>query len=214
LESLRFFGGMASIFFANLLSAVSSGSAMAEPLKPTLIRLQLEHTPSLNDPGNAPEFYQALGQLVIAWGRLEAHLLACILNILQTPATAGERLPQFSAEHLKLWRDAFCESPALKPYEREAADFADRMQELAALRNPIIHGHWEPFNHTTPLTAGVINIKQAKGTDIIEIKRIAVSTDRLLELAYEASKMNIELLRFSSILSVERGKPPPDVHTL
>ena len=185
---------------------------MAEPLKPTLIRLQLEHTPSPNDPGNAPKFYQALGQLVIAWGRLEAHLLACILNILQTPATAGKRLPRSSAEHLKLWRDAFYESPALKPYERETADFADRMQELADFRNPIIHGHWEPFDHITPLSADVLNIKEAKETDtfdgeerhIIEIKRITVSTDRLIELAYEASKMNIELLRFSSLSAGSR----------
>lgn len=190
---------------------------MAEPLKPLLIRLQLDHTPSPNDPGNAPEFYQALGQLVVAWGRLEAHLLACIQDILQTPATAGQRLPQSSAEHLKLWRDAFCESPALKPYEKEAVDFADRMQELADFRNPIIHGHWEPFNHTIPLTSDVLNIKQSKGTDgvyIIEVKRIIVSTNHLIELAHKVSSMNIELLRFNSILSHERGPPPSDVHTL
>jgi hypothetical protein len=144
---------------------------------------------------------------------LEAHLLACILNILQTPATAGERLPQSLAKHIKLWRDAFCNSRALKPYKKEATDFADRMQELANRRNPIIHGHWERFNHTTPLTADVFNIKQAKG-NVIEIKRITASTDRLLELAHEASKMNIELLRFSSVLSAERGQPPPDVRIL
>jgi hypothetical protein len=166
---------------------------MAEPPNPTLIRLQLELTPSPCDPENAPEFYQALGQLVIAWGRLEAHLLACILNILQTPATGGKRLPQSSAEHLKLWRDAFCESPSLKCYEKEAADFADRMQELADLRNPIIHGPWEPFNSTEPLTAGVVNIKQAKGTDVIEIKRITTCTEHIIEVAKEASKMNIDL---------------------
>lgn len=185
---------------------------MADPIKPTLIRVQLDHTPSPNDPKNAPEFYQALGQLVVAWGRLEAHFLVCVLDILQTPATRGTRLPWLSGGQLKLWEDAFSNSPALKPYEKKALAFAKRMRDVGDARNAIIHAHWEPFYHTAPLTAGLLNIKQRKGADILEIKKSRISTDHILELAYEASKLNIELLEFRPVLSAERGPPPSDIH--
>jgi hypothetical protein len=50
----------------------------AMPYTPWLFRIQLEHTPSLNDPKGSRDFYEALGVLVVAWGRLEGHFLACV----------------------------------------------------------------------------------------------------------------------------------------
>jgi hypothetical protein len=187
---------------------------MADTLKPSLIPVRMDHTPSPDDPEDAPKFYQALGQLVVAWGRLEFHFLTCVLDILQTPNTRGPKLPQFSAEHVKLWKDAFRISLVLKPYENEAIDFADRMSAVSDDRNRIIHAHWEPFSRTEPLTAEMLNIKQRKGTDILEIKRSRTSTNRVLELVREASNLNIELLKFRPLLKAERGPPPPDVHIL
>ena len=72
---------------------------MSEIPEPAYIRLQLEHTPSPNDPEGAPRFYQALGTFVMAWGRLEGHFLSCLLDMIQTPALGlPQRFPHNSVE--------------------------------------------------------------------------------------------------------------------
>jgi hypothetical protein len=44
--------------------------------------INLEYTPSPNDPEGAHEFYMSLGILMIAWGRLDGHFSACVKTIL------------------------------------------------------------------------------------------------------------------------------------
>jgi hypothetical protein len=84
-----------------------SGSVM--PDTPWLFRIQLEHTPSLNDPKGSRDFYEALGLLVVAWGRLEGHFLACVLAILATPATQalGKKMPLAWDKRKMIWSKAF-----------------------------------------------------------------------------------------------------------
>lgn len=73
-------------FMIDRLTASRSGSVMSQIPGPAYIRLHLDHTPSPKDPEGASYFYQALGTFVMAWGRLEAHFLACLLDVIQTPA--------------------------------------------------------------------------------------------------------------------------------
>lgn len=190
---------------------------MPEPSKPLLFRRYLEHTPSPNDPKGASDFYQALGILVMAFGRLEAHFLVCILNILQTPATSGlsKKLPQNWSEYAEIWKDAFHTSSALKPYEKEALDFLAKMQGVADDRNRIFHSHWEGFNQGQPLSANTVSIKHVKGTvNGVAIRQTAITLNQLIEIAQETSRLNIELQGLSAILATERGPPPSDVHVV
>ena len=82
---------------------------MPEPPKPWLFTLQLEHTPSPLDPEGAPQFYQALGTMIVAWGRLETHFLACIMAILAAEATKdlSQKLPMTQYEREEIWKDFF-----------------------------------------------------------------------------------------------------------
>jgi hypothetical protein len=188
---------------------------MPEPSKPLLFSLYLEHTPSPNDPVGASEFYQALGILVMAFGRLESHFLTCILHILQTPATSGlsTKLPQAWSEHAKIWKAAFRTSPALNLHKKDALNFLTEMQDVADYRNRIIHGLWEGFNIGLPLSAMNVSIKHKKGTtDGIELRRTIIALDQVIAVARKASRLNIELISLSSILEAERGRPPSDIH--
>lgn len=72
----------------------------------------------------------------------------------------------------------------------------------------IIHGHWEPFNRTPVVSANVVSLKK-KGKAEFEIHRFSIDTDILLELAREASEMNIELYKFTHFISTVCGPPRP-----
>ena len=62
-------------------------------------------------------------------------------------------------------------------------------------------------------SANVVWMKRAPKTKMAMLDPFSVSSDLLRELAYQANLMNIELLRFSRLLS-ERGPPPPEAHKL
>jgi hypothetical protein len=190
---------------------------MEEPPNPWLFRLTLERTPSPYDPKGAGEFYQALGTMMVAWGRLEGHFLTCIITILATEATKSlsRKIPMTWQERARIWKDAFRLSPALKPHEPTALAFLEEIQDVAQDRHAIAHSLWERFNPGPPLSAGIILINHKKGTpDGIDFQRATITTDELNQIAQKASRLNIELQVFSAILIAERGPAPSGVHRL
>jgi hypothetical protein len=193
------------------------------PVKPFLFRLQLEHTPSPNDPPGARAFYRALGIMIVAWGRLEGHFLSCILVIMATEATRGlaRKTPTAWEERTRIWKDAFRISPALKPHEPAALKFLTEIQDVAKDRHAIVHGLWERFNPISPtsplspISAGIVLIKHKKGTkDDIDFRRATFTIGQIREIAQKANRLNMELQTLTSILNAERGQPPQDVQTL
>jgi hypothetical protein len=193
---------------------------MSEPstIKPTLFRLALEHTPSPSDPEGAADFYQAIGTLIVAWGRLETHFLACIMVILQLNATKklSKKLPNAWDERANIWTKASHFSPELKPHEAAALKFLDEMQDVAEVRNLVVHGLWKEFNKGPPISTQVIRIKRHKGIPrgIEFFKSVPLTPDLLRTVTQKASDLNIELQKLSAILQDLHGPPPPDIHIL
>jgi hypothetical protein len=183
--------------------------------KPWLFRLYLEHTPSPHDPEGSDSFYQALGTLVVAFGRLESHFLACVLAILATDATKGlsSRFPMAWEQRLKIWEDAFRTSPVLTPHEPAAIGFLREFKEVIEDRNKLVHGFWERLTPKTPVSANLVVINRKKGTkNGIDFWRGTVSTDQINNVARKADRLNIKLQMISSVLTAERGLPPSDVY--
>ena len=188
-----------------------------EPAVPWVFRVQLEHTPSLNDPEGAADFYQALGTMVVAWSRLETHFLACVLNILATEATKGrsQKFPMAWDERTRIWKEAFCVSPALKQYEARALAFLAEIKEVQDDRNMLVHGFWEPFDVGVPVRSTLVVVRHKKGTiNGVSHWRGTISTNHIIEVTQKADRLNIGLQMLSGILSVERGHPPPFARTL
>jgi len=191
---------------------------MEEPHKPWLFRIQLEHTPSLNDPIGAQQFYEALGALVVAWGRLENHFLGCIMAILATDATKdlSQKLPMAWTEREKIWKDAFCLSDDLRSHKQTALVFFAEMHAVAKARNKLIHGLWEPFNPATPpmpVSIGLMVLSHITGTkNGVRHWRGNVTTSQVIRIYQTADRLNIELQELSGILSARRGMPPPNIY--
>jgi hypothetical protein len=186
------------------------------PDTPWRFRIQLEHTPSFNDPKGSRDFYEALGLLVVAWGRLDGHFLACVLAILATPATQalGEKMPMAWDERKKIWSKAFSLSTSLQPYKAEAHTFLLELEQVQDDRNRLIHGLWEPFRYTDPVSADLIVLRHEKGTSNgVSHWRGTMSTTNIIEVARKADRLNIALQKLSGILSAERGSPPPATYT-
>jgi len=186
------------------------------PDTPWLFRIQLEHTPSLNDPKGSRDFYEALGLLVVAWGRLEGHFLACVLAILATPATEalGKKIPMAWDERKRIWSEAFGLSTSLQRYKAEADTFLLELEQVQDDRNMLIHGLWEPFRYTDPASADLIVLRHEKGTSNgVSHWRGTIWTATILEVAREADRLNIALQKLSGILSAERGAPSPATYT-
>jgi hypothetical protein len=187
------------------------------PDTPWRFRIQLEHTPSFNDPKGSRDFYEALGLLVVAWGRLEGHFLACILAILATPATQalGKKMPMAWDERKRIWSEAFDLSTSLQPYKAEADTFLLEIEQVQDDRNRLIHGLWEPFGHTDPVSADLIVLRHEKGTpNGVSHWRGTISTTHILEVAREADRLNIALQKLSGIISAEqRGSSPQGIYT-
>jgi hypothetical protein len=71
----------------------------------TLLQITAHSTPHQSDPPNASDFYSMLGMLLVAWGRLEAHVIGNLLTILNFPEmTNSGPLPLVWKERLKLWK--------------------------------------------------------------------------------------------------------------
>jgi hypothetical protein len=211
LESSRFFGGIASIFFASLLSSTSSGSAMANTLKPGLLRICPQQTPSPNDPPEAPKFYLALGIAVVAWGRLEGLFLANLMMVIQIGKDKGigPKLPM-KWEKQKCTRNHAFDAPLLLPHKETATKIIAEFDDLSGDRTLIAHSLWERFIPRPPLGIEMLKMKAAKRNQV-EFVRTIVDLDWLATFTGRVNQLNISLAQLAEALSPLQGRPPSNV---
>jgi hypothetical protein len=180
------------------------------------IRLELDHTPSPNDPSDARDFYYMLGVFIIAWGRLENHFLHDIVMLfnLQVPPKIAKRVPMTCEKRLEFWERAFAELPSLGPRRDDAMLFHAAMADLATDRNFISHAQWGRFDAGPPLRIEAAILKNKKGTQLdMEHGKIEVTLDQLIKIAATADHLNMQLYPLSSFLMSLRGVPPIEVKT-
>jgi hypothetical protein len=116
---------------------------MTEPLVP--LRTYVEPAPSLSDPPDAPEFYQALGIAMVAWGRLEGHFTLITITLLNLGLRKRKKFPMKREGQVEVWREALDAVPALVALKSRAERFLAGMEELAGDRHRIVHCNWGLF---------------------------------------------------------------------
>ncbi len=214
--SSRSLGGVASIFFASLLSAASSGSAMASAPKRQIIRHQLEHTPSPNDPPDAPEFYRMLGIFIVGWGRLENHFLMCLLDIFglpEFPAKIAKRIPQTFDRRLEFWNKSFAEIPRMAARRPAAESFESQLSDLAKDRHYVAHAQWGRFKPGIPLSIETSILRNGVAPHM-DFGRVDVTLDQIILMAATADHLNMGLYPLSSFLKDLQGAPPEDAEII
>ncbi|HEY5279037.1 MAG TPA: hypothetical protein VIJ67_04725 [Pseudolabrys sp.] len=183
-----------------------------EPPEPFLLRVNVEPTPSLNDPRGVDEFYKALGILMIAWGRLEGHFVVCLLTILAAPGghLLGRNVPLQWSERAKMWRKAFDTLAPLQGMRPSASEFLTEIEDLAVDRNAIVHALWEPFDPGHPPSVGIVSIKKKIGVvDGLDIKRASITLATIRNIGSRMNELNLRLMDFSRFLTDWRRKEAP-----
>jgi hypothetical protein len=143
---------------------------------PVLLHLTAHYTPHHTDPANANEFYAALGMLIVAWGRLEGHVIGNLLTIMNCPELEPSGPLPFQWEtRLRLWTQAFSLVPVLQPHRERAVLFMSSIIEEVVDRNFISHAVWDEFvPWATEPTIEARNIKARKGTpSLIDVGDVA-----------------------------------------
>jgi hypothetical protein len=179
-----------------------------------LLRIAIQHTPSPDDPEGADEFYKALGILIVAWGRLEGHFVACLLMLMNLPGgkEISERLPMQFDERARVWRQAFETMTALQPFKDSALQALAEIKDIATDRHVVAHSFWEKFEATEPLSIDVLTIKHKNKTkNGLETRRFTVTTAMLREVGEKANRLNLTLTPLSQFLTRYRSElnPPP-----
>jgi hypothetical protein len=195
---------------------------MVDPDTPQagMLRITIEQTPSPNDPEGTDEFYKALGILVVAWGRLEGHFVACLLMLLNLPGgkELSERLPMQFDERAKVWRQAFETMTPLQSFKDGALLALAEIKGVATDRNAVVHALWEKFDPREPLSIGILTIKHKNKTkNGLETRRHTVTTAMLKEVGEKANRLNLALTPLSQFLTWYRSElnpPPADIRTV
>jgi hypothetical protein len=184
---------------------------MATKLKPGLLRISPQQTPSPNDPRGAPKFYLALGIAVVAWGRLEGLFLANLMMVIQIAKDKRivPKLPMKLKKQKSTWNNAFS-TPALSPHKKIAAKILAEFDDLSGDRNLIAHSLWERFLMHPPIGIEVLKMKAVEGTDNqVEFFRTTVNLDWLATFTVRVNQLNIDLAHLSAAISPLQGPPRP-----
>jgi hypothetical protein len=186
---------------------------MAITLKPGLLRISPQQTPSPNDPPEAPKFYLALGTAVIAWGRLEGLFLATLMMVIQIAKDKriGPKLPMKWKKQKSAWNDAFS-APILSPHKEIAAKIIAEFDDLSDDRNLIAHGLWERFLLHPPTGIEVLKMKAVEGTENhVEFLRTTINLDWLATFTGRVNQLNTNLAQLAAALTLLQGPLPSDI---
>ena len=176
----------------------------------TLLQITAHSTPHQSDPPNASDFYSMLGMLLVAWGRLEAHVIGNLLTILNFPEmTNSGPLPLVWKERLKLWKKAFTTVPILRPHKDRAVEFMETIIAEAKDRNLIAHAIWKEFiPDTAEPTIAVRTVRPKRGSpQTVEVGDYQISISLLRKALAEANRLNFQLSEFTRIIN--SALPPP-----
>ncbi len=178
-----------------------------------------DNTPSQSDPYGAEQYYEAVGLLVVAWGRFESHFLVTCINILSLPeATAIEDklnnkwLPDTWVERAQYWRAAFDVLPSLQTLNTDAHQLMDEILEKSSECEGVGHGLWRDFSSVEPLSMEIITISHADD-GVIHMKNVSISIDRLASALETVNELNDKLRRISMYVCGLRT-PPQDAQIL
>jgi hypothetical protein len=178
--------------------------------EPAFVRIAAHGTPHHSDPPNAHEFYGLLGMLIVAWGRLEGHVIGNLLTIMNLPEVAPSGpLPLAWDRRFELWKRAFSNVPALKPHKDRAITFMESITKEATDRNFIAHAIWDEFvdGATEPtIDARAIRPKR-KTPHMIDVIDQPVSLSMLRQALAVANQLNFGMNEFTRLLGSLR--PPP-----
>jgi hypothetical protein len=155
----------------------------------------------INHPETAIPAFLALGHAAAAWGRLEQHIDAILLQV-NKEQHSNEILALFDPNHprpftdkIKLLKKYFNRHPALTEFKEKIRSFANTAKTLAQERNEYIHGIFERYDpqSKTIFLHGIRPKFDPKNPYLFGIALSGVPLEVLVGFAVIVNKANDEL---------------------
>lgn len=138
----------------------------------------------------SPELFQALGNLVVIWSRIETGLSMDISSMMRYPniAALATEPPRSFKTKLTLWRRCIRTLYSkIEKYQILASYIQTDLKAAAKARNHIIHGSWG----LEPKEDGSFTVTNAQGLQFAEkIERAQVSLEIVHELLNEINRID------------------------
>jgi hypothetical protein len=166
-----------------------TGRIVSEKREGGKISYQIESHPFQDDPPYALDFYDALGRLVVLWGRFEHHLesnLRVLIAVAKTFGIEQEMYVSFSRK-TKTFRGLYRDCAPLSPEYKAADALMTRAEDISEQRNRLIHSIVNGWGDGDPpyikLRCYYHEKKQLRGLDIeatiSDIKDVYNAADKL-----------------------------------
>jgi hypothetical protein len=166
------------------------GSGFMSEDTPSTISIAVRSAPFARDPPYAIDFYEAIGRIVVLWGRLEMHLDAVLQMTLNIARLHGIDEPMAVALKRKteLFRRVCSQCSVLSDRSEVVTKLMNDINETGDDRNKLIHSNVNDFDDGPPPRLILKNISYRHGN--IVIRTITPSMDELGALAANIDALN------------------------
>jgi hypothetical protein len=145
------------------------------------------------DPPGAKSFYQAIGRVLVQWGRLENNIDLALRMIMHLPdgetirSKKGTTSAQQFSEKIDLWKKAFETIQSLQPVRDEAIAIIEGAKALQEYRRTLVHSFWGDFDPGPPLSLKGILHSYRKGEhtviqSVVQIVGLEGLSSKLVDL--------------------------------
>ncbi|MCC8937427.1 hypothetical protein H8A99_13330 [Bradyrhizobium sp. Arg68] len=171
-------------------------SAKRDPNDPNKIIIDVRSEPFGKDPPFAAGFYDAIGRLVVTWGKFEHHLDTILHTLVEVAAQHGisEKVPHAFQKKADVFRRIYQDCPPLAPLK----DWADTLMSEAELlgkdRNRIIHSTVNNWGKGDPPTIQLKSYEFQKKQ--WSLREINATKEDIAKLADKADQLNTRLLGY------------------
>jgi hypothetical protein len=148
------------------------------------------------DPPYAVSFYEAIGRLVLLWGRFEQALeqhLNMVINI-ASQFGAEERMQVSFLRKMDLLRRLYRRCPPLAEHAEGMAGLTYDAEKASEDRNLIIHSNWGGFVDGDPPRIQLHNITYKKG--MMSIRTLKPALNDITEVVHVIDQLQTGLLPF------------------
>jgi hypothetical protein len=187
---------------------IFSGRIISQKVEHGTATFKVESVPFLGDPPHAKDFYEAMGRLIVVWGRFEHQLETCLRVLIDVAKGYGIEQEMYVSfdRKAKIFQDLYRDVPPLSDQHGAAKSLMSDADSVGKQRNHFIHSNVNGWGDADPPFIKLRNYQYRKkvlyGLDIeaelsdindLAAKADALNTDlasltnRLIRLAFEKS---------------------------
>jgi hypothetical protein len=145
--------------------------------------------------------YPTVGSVVICWSLLEQSIESWVAIIYHAPGgNAGyKRIPFQLAPKLEFLRTRFSDLPTLQPFSQEGLDLLNKVEQMARIRDILVHGAISDFDQATSRLK-FVRLGIDKTDNMHQTKEEYLTFQQILDAGKTILDINAATLKFGTHL--------------